>query len=104
MLEINLNCLSSYSGIIQILVGFLSLTISFLTFRLAKKIQKEFLKNHTKTKQVEMMSELLVFLNQTKISITFASVSKSSGHGTRVDLFYNIFEIGNLLKKRTQMT
>lgn len=97
--DLNVDCLSNSSNIIQVIVGICSLFLTFFTFLLALKVSKEFARNHAKSKQVEKMSKLMEFLNSTKIRINFANVSKMSGFGSRVDIFYNIFEIGNMLNE-----
>ena len=76
--------------------------LSYLTFRLAIKVHKEFLKNHAKSKQVEKMSDLVEFLNNTKIYLIFTNFYPNGGiGGTSYDTYYNIFEIGDLLGNKT---
>lgn len=94
--------LTEYSDIAQIIIAFIGLIIGYLTFRLAMRINKEFFKNHAKSKQVEKMSELMEFLNNTKIYLTFTDFYKHRGSGgTSLGIYYNIFEIGNLLNNKT---
>jgi hypothetical protein len=86
-------------SLVQTIVGVLTIYIIYLTFRLSRKIRKEFLKNHTKSKQVEMMSSLVQNLNQSKISIEGWFYNETGGGGSSWDLRYNIFEIGDLKNK-----
>jgi len=87
------------TSLVQTIVGILTIFIVYLTFRLSRKIRKEFLKTHTQSKQVEMMSQLVQNLNQSKISIESWFYNKTGGGGSSWDLRYNIFEIGDLKDK-----
>lgn len=86
-------------SLVQTIVGVLTIFIIYLTFRLSRRIRKEFLKNHTQSKQVEMVSLLVQNLNQSKISIEGWFYNKTGGGGSSWDLRYNIFEIGDLRDK-----
>jgi hypothetical protein len=75
--------------------------VGLCTLLVALKVHREFAKNHARAKQVEVMSDLLEVLNTSKIYIFFQSYSKSGGMGAdSTSIFYNIFEIGNLLKSK----
>lgn len=84
---------------VQTIVGVLTIFIIYLTFRLSRRVRKEFLKNQTKSKQVEMMSQLVQNLNQSKITIEGWFYNKTGGGGSSWDKQYNIFEIGDLKDK-----
>ena len=93
--------LSDYSDIAQIIIGLITVIIGFLTFRLAMKVHREFIKNHAKSTQVKEMSTLLEFLNKTKIYLTFTDFYPEGGAGgTSYGIYYNIFEIGSLLNNK----
>jgi len=101
-IKIGNSCLSDYSNIAQVIIGLITLIVGFLTFRLAMRVHKEFSKNHVKSKQVEKMSELTEFLNNIKIYLTFTDFYEGGGSGgTSYGIYYNVFEIGNLLNNKS---
>jgi hypothetical protein len=88
--------------VLQIFIGLATLIVTYLTFRLARKVHKEFSKNHANSKQVEKMSDLVEFLNNTRIYLNFIDYYPNSGAGgTSYGIDYNIFEIGDLLENKT---
>jgi hypothetical protein len=90
------------SDVLQILIGLATLIVTLLTFKLAKTVHKEFSKNHANSKQVEKMSDLVEFLNNTRIYLKFIDFDQNGeAVGTDEGIDYNIFEIGDLLENKT---
>ncbi|MNJ87457.1 hypothetical protein D3C87_49770 [compost metagenome] len=76
---------------------FVSVIIAIVTLYIAILARKEFLRNQTRTKQVEVMSDLISELNTLKIGIeawTFKQDLSASGRGWSLN--YNLFEIADL--------
>jgi len=88
---------------IQIVLGFATVFIAFLAFIIARKVHKEFIKNQTKTKQVEAVDSLVHYLNESKINIMFTEFKDHGYVGSGSGLFYNIFEVGGLLIKGDEL-
>jgi len=94
---------SNYSDLAQVLISIIAIIFSYFTFKLAMRVHKEFSMNHAKSKQVEKMSELTEFLNNTKIRLLFTDFYEEGNAGARsYGIYYNIFEIGNLLNNQTK--
>ena len=79
------------SGVIQILVSAITLSIAYGMFQLARRIRS----NHAQIEQVKAIKDLVSELNQIRIGITFSPKGAIFGRGHNIA--YNIFEIANLM-------
>lgn len=94
-----LSCIFNY---FQFIIGIITVILTLLTFLLARKVHYEFSRNHAKSKQVENMSDLVEFLNSTKIELRFIQCQSPGGPISEVpNLEFNIFEIGDLLQNKS---
>ncbi len=75
-----------FSTISQFIFAGFSLLIAILTYIIAIKIRKEFLRNQTLSKQMQVVNELIENLNDSKIEIETKSFSNngSSGSGWKI--------------------
>jgi hypothetical protein len=81
---------SSYLPYVPIIIGLSTLYLAYL-------VRKEFLRNQTKTKQIEVMSNLITELNTLKIKIeAWRFNTDLTATGTGWTLNYNLFEIADL--------
>ena len=87
-------------GILSFCVAVVAAVIAWRTFRVAEKVQEAIAANHAKQKQVEVMCDLVKYLNEEKIQIRFIE-PKKVGDNTKKenDVCFNLFGIGNLLKE-----
>lgn len=72
-------------------------TIPLLSLYVAYRVRQEFLRNQTRTKQVEVMTSLITALNTLKVDIQGWSFNSDNGAvGSGWTVKYNLFEIADL--------
>ncbi|WP_282126998.1 hypothetical protein [Marinifilum flexuosum] len=86
------------SAILQAIVGVITIAFVLYTYNTANELRIEYLKNHTKSKQIEVVCDLVEKLNSSRIKIEAVRFEKGTAYGQSRTLLYNIFEIGDLLK------
>lgn len=83
----------------QVVISFFTFLVAMFTFYLAIMVRKRIFKIETVKKQVEVVTELVNELNFSRIYVEGWETSESGGIGSSFAINYNIFEIGDLLRK-----
>ena len=82
---------SNSINLLNVLISALTLLLAYVAFKVSRYIAK----NHLKTKQVDLVCELIECLNNSSIKVGFATFNKDGHSFTGAGFLFNIFELGN---------